>query len=154
MMGVMILFVWGVIHLFCSPPVRRASADVVSVIAKHAIPAGEWPELLPFLHQCSQSAQEEHREVRPVLSFFLYRWMNAISWVVQENSSESSRILSEHTTYVIPAMPLPSSSLDCDCQIWERCFFLIVALWRPFPECATLYLMETESCRDPSSLQR
>ncbi|CAM6009508.1 unnamed protein product [Sphagnum balticum] len=50
-----------------SPPVRRASADVVSVIAKHAIPAGEWPELLPFLHQCSQSAQEEHREVALIL---------------------------------------------------------------------------------------
>lgn len=48
---------------FGSPPVRKASANVVSIIAKYAIPAGEWPDLLPFLFQCSQSAQEEHREV-------------------------------------------------------------------------------------------
>ncbi|XP_065852307.1 uncharacterized protein [Euphorbia lathyris] len=50
-----------------SPPVRRASANVVSIIAKYAIPAGEWPDLLPFLFQCSQSAQEEHREVALIL---------------------------------------------------------------------------------------
>ncbi|EMS63391.1 Importin-4 [Triticum urartu] len=42
--------------------VRRASANVVSIIAKYAVPAGEWQELLPFLFQCSQSPQEEHRE--------------------------------------------------------------------------------------------
>lgn len=52
--------------LIGSPPVRRGSSDVVSVVAKHAVPAGEWPELLPFLHQCSQSAQEDHREVSAV----------------------------------------------------------------------------------------
>jgi hypothetical protein len=46
-----------------SPPVRRASANVVSVVAKYAVPAGEWPDLLTFLFQCSQSAQEDHREV-------------------------------------------------------------------------------------------
>lgn len=50
-----------------SPPVQRASANVVSVIAKHAVPAGEWPELLPFLFQCSQSTQEDHREVSLIL---------------------------------------------------------------------------------------
>lgn len=48
---------------FCSPPVRKASANVVSIVAKYAVPSGEWPELLPFLFQCSQSAQEDHREV-------------------------------------------------------------------------------------------
>lgn len=52
-----------VLCFFCSPPVRRASANVVSIIAKYAVPAGEWPELLPFLFQCSQSPQEDHREV-------------------------------------------------------------------------------------------
>ncbi|GAV67566.1 HEAT domain-containing protein/HEAT_EZ domain-containing protein, partial [Cephalotus follicularis] len=51
----------------CSPPVRRASANVVSIVAKYAIPAGEWPDLLPFLFQCSQSAQEDHREVALIL---------------------------------------------------------------------------------------
>ncbi|KAH9625215.1 hypothetical protein KSS87_003595 [Heliosperma pusillum] len=50
------------ITLEYSPPVRRASANVVSVVAKYAVPAGEWPDLLPFLFQCSQSAQEDHRE--------------------------------------------------------------------------------------------
>ncbi|KAF3435189.1 hypothetical protein FNV43_RR22276 [Rhamnella rubrinervis] len=50
-----------------SPPVRRASANVISVVAKYAVPAGEWPDLLPFLFQCSQSAQEEHREVALIL---------------------------------------------------------------------------------------
>ncbi|KAB1207042.1 putative importin subunit beta-4 [Morella rubra] len=50
-----------------SSPVRRASANVVSIIAKYAVPAGEWPDLLPFLFQCSQSAQEEHREVGLIL---------------------------------------------------------------------------------------
>ncbi|KAL9246199.1 hypothetical protein vseg_019764 [Gypsophila vaccaria] len=50
-----------------SPPVRRASANVVSVVAKYAVPAGEWPDLLPFLFQCSQSLQEDHREVSLIL---------------------------------------------------------------------------------------
>lgn len=50
-----------------SSPVRKASANVVSIIAKYAVPAGEWPDLLPFLFQCSQSAQEDHREVALIL---------------------------------------------------------------------------------------
>lgn len=48
---------------FFSPPVRRASANVISIVAKYAVPAGEWSDLLPYLFQCSQSAQEDHREV-------------------------------------------------------------------------------------------
>ncbi|XP_077235789.1 ARM repeat superfamily protein isoform X4 [Tasmannia lanceolata] len=47
--------------------VRRACANVVSIIAKYAVPAGEWPDLLPFLFQCSQSVQEDHREVALIL---------------------------------------------------------------------------------------
>ncbi|KAJ0971623.1 hypothetical protein J5N97_019582 [Dioscorea zingiberensis] len=50
-----------------SPPVRRASANVVSIVAKYAVPAGEWPDLLPFLFQCSHSSQEDHREVALIL---------------------------------------------------------------------------------------
>lgn len=50
-----------------SPPVRRASANVVSIIAKYAVPSGEWSDLLPFLFQCSQSPQEDHREVALIL---------------------------------------------------------------------------------------
>lgn len=52
-----------VVLVVISSLVRRASANVVSIIAKYAVPAGEWTDLLPFLFQCSQSAQEEHREV-------------------------------------------------------------------------------------------
>lgn len=63
-------------YLFCSPPVRRASANVVSIIAKYAVPTGEWPDLLPFLFQCSQSVQEDHREVS---NFLFY---NQIWWYV------------------------------------------------------------------------
>lgn len=51
---------------------RRASANVVSVVAKYAVPAGEWPDLLTFLFQCSQSAQEDHREVRFSISSCLF----------------------------------------------------------------------------------
>ncbi|CAM8919178.1 unnamed protein product [Rhodiola kirilowii] len=50
-----------------SPPVRRASANVVSIVAKYAVPSGEWPDLLPFLFQCSQSPQEDHKEVALIL---------------------------------------------------------------------------------------
>lgn len=60
---VLLLKLRASISILCSHPVRRASANVVSIIAKYAIPAGEWPELLPFLFQCSQSPQEDHREV-------------------------------------------------------------------------------------------
>ncbi|XP_076928217.1 uncharacterized protein LOC143592100 [Bidens hawaiensis] len=44
-----------------SPSVRRASANVVTVIAK--FPGGEWSDLLPFIVHCSQNAQEDLREV-------------------------------------------------------------------------------------------
>ena len=38
-------------------------AGVVAAIAQYAVPAGQWPELLVFLGQCGQSAEESHREV-------------------------------------------------------------------------------------------
>lgn len=61
---------------FFSPPVRRASANVISIVAKYAVPAGEWSDLLPYLFQCSQSAQEDHREVSYawLSSHVLVRW--------------------------------------------------------------------------------
>lgn len=76
----------------CSSPVRRASADVVSVVAKHAVPAGEWPELLPFLHQCSQSALEDHREVSGVLcSCRMKDIMNGVVGFEVDSMSSASR---------------------------------------------------------------
>ncbi|XP_058771826.1 uncharacterized protein LOC131645180 isoform X2 [Vicia villosa] len=50
-----------------SPPVRKASANVVSIVAKYAVPSGEWPELFPFLIHSSQSPQENQREVALIL---------------------------------------------------------------------------------------
>ncbi|GAU24360.1 hypothetical protein TSUD_390690 [Trifolium subterraneum] len=50
-----------------SPPVRKASANVISIVAKYAVPSGEWPDLFPFLFQCSQSPHEDHREVALIL---------------------------------------------------------------------------------------
>ncbi|KAJ9561307.1 hypothetical protein OSB04_006467 [Centaurea solstitialis] len=47
--------------------VRRASANAVTIIAKYAVPRGEWPDLLPFLFRWSQSAQEDDREVALIL---------------------------------------------------------------------------------------
>ena len=46
---------------------RRAVADVVSVVAKHTVPLGEWPGLLDFLSQCSAAPEAAHREVALVL---------------------------------------------------------------------------------------
>ncbi|KMZ76407.1 Importin-4 [Zostera marina] len=54
-----------------SSTVRRASANVVSIVAKCTVPSGEWPELLPFLFESSQSSQEDHREVALILFSFL-----------------------------------------------------------------------------------
>ena len=47
--------------------VRRQMTSVVTVVARHALPAGQWPELFGFLIQCTRSTAAEHRE----LSMFL-----------------------------------------------------------------------------------
>ena len=47
--------------------VRVGVAGVVTVIAKHALPKGEWNELFAGLFQCSRSAAEDQREVAMLL---------------------------------------------------------------------------------------
>lgn len=47
--------------------VRRSLSSVASVIGRHALPKGKWPELFAFLSQCAQSAAEVHRELAMVL---------------------------------------------------------------------------------------
>lgn len=47
--------------------VRRGLADVVAATAQHSVPAGQWPNLLDFLHQCSQADSAEHKEVALLL---------------------------------------------------------------------------------------
>tara|TARA_B100000795_G_scaffold254200_1_gene224906 strand:- start:144 stop:707 length:564 start_codon:yes stop_codon:yes gene_type:complete len=47
--------------------VRVGVAGVVTVIAKHTLPRGEWNELFAGLFQCSRSAAEDQREVAMLL---------------------------------------------------------------------------------------
>eukprot|EP00667_Euglena_gracilis_P001991 EG_transcript_1991 len=51
--------------------VRTAVAHLVSVVGKLTIPNGQWPGLLPFLLQCTQSEQPAHREIAMVLLYAL-----------------------------------------------------------------------------------
>lgn len=44
-----------------------ASADVVSIIAKYAVPSGEWPKLFPSLLHSSLGLQEDQRDVVLIL---------------------------------------------------------------------------------------
>lgn len=47
--------------------VRRGLADVIAATARQSVPAGQWPDLLTFLHQCSQADSAEHKEVALLL---------------------------------------------------------------------------------------
>jgi hypothetical protein len=47
--------------------VRRGLADVIAATARQSVPAGQWPDLLTFLHQCSQADSAEHNEVALLL---------------------------------------------------------------------------------------
>ena len=47
--------------------VRRAACVAVATIARTAVPAGEWPTLLPWVHQCTQSPNNAHRETAILL---------------------------------------------------------------------------------------
>ena len=47
--------------------VRRQIASVVSVVARHALPNGTWPELFGFLFECTRSLTVEHRELSMLL---------------------------------------------------------------------------------------
>ena len=58
------------LHMLIAEPehlVRRSVADLISTIAKIAVPHGQWNELLQFLFECSQSENPGHREVALVV---------------------------------------------------------------------------------------
>ncbi|KAK9905642.1 hypothetical protein WJX75_003705 [Coccomyxa subellipsoidea] len=60
----------GLLEALSAEPVtsvRRALSIVVATISQTDVPAGEWPALLPWLHQCTQSSNEAHRETALVL---------------------------------------------------------------------------------------
>jgi hypothetical protein len=48
-------------------PVWRSMASVACVVAKYALPRGEWPELFPYLSESSRSPKPSHRELSMVL---------------------------------------------------------------------------------------
>ena len=43
--------------------VRRSLTSVVTVVAKSALPKGEWPQLAPFVFEATKSQLAEHREL-------------------------------------------------------------------------------------------
>jgi hypothetical protein len=47
--------------------VRRAECAAIASIARTAVPAGQWPGLLPWLHGCTRSPNEAQRETALVL---------------------------------------------------------------------------------------
>ena len=47
--------------------VRRALAMAAAAVARIAVPAGQWPALLPWLHGCTQSPGEAQRETALML---------------------------------------------------------------------------------------
>ncbi|BDA47413.1 Importin-4 [Coccomyxa sp. Obi] len=60
----------GLLEALSAEPVtsvRRGLSIVVATIAQSDVPAGEWPQLLPWLHHCTQSTSEAHRETALVL---------------------------------------------------------------------------------------
>ena len=50
-----------------APPVRREAAAAVAAAARVAVPAGQWPQLLPWLGGLAHSARAEDRETALVL---------------------------------------------------------------------------------------
>ncbi|KAN0062554.1 hypothetical protein ACQY0O_005086 [Thecaphora frezii] len=46
-----------------TPIVRNAIARVISEIAKRELPAGSWPDLLPFLFNAAESPNASHRQI-------------------------------------------------------------------------------------------
>lgn len=48
-------------------PVRRSLTSVVAVVARYALPRGEWPELFGFLVEAARSPTAEHRELSMIL---------------------------------------------------------------------------------------
>lgn len=41
--------------------VRASLFECVATLAVNELPEGKWPQLLPFLQQCTESPQQEHR---------------------------------------------------------------------------------------------
>lgn len=65
--------------------VRHSTARVIAAIASIEIPLGNWPQLLPFLNQTSNSPQVTHREVG---TFILYTVLESVVENVKEHLHE------------------------------------------------------------------
>lgn len=47
--------------------VRKSTTELVAVLGRMTLAVGQWPELLPFLHQCTQTENPSLKEV-----FYVY----------------------------------------------------------------------------------
>lgn len=75
--------------------VRQGICGAIAVIARTAVPAGQWPGLLPWLHGCTQSASEAHRETALVLLCSLTDTIGAATLVhpvVRTGSVQAERL--------------------------------------------------------------
>ena len=83
-------------------PVRRSMTSVVGVIARYALPKGEWPELMGFVSQCAQSATPEHRELAMVLLSALLESPEVVDSVLRPHfgvlATTLQSLLADHAT--------------------------------------------------------
>jgi hypothetical protein len=47
--------------------VQKATASLIAALSKNVLAQGQWPELLQFIQQCTQSTEDQHRYVAMLL---------------------------------------------------------------------------------------
>jgi hypothetical protein len=47
--------------------VQKAAASLIAALSKHVLAQGQWPELLQFIQQCTQSTEDQHRYIAMLL---------------------------------------------------------------------------------------
>ncbi len=91
----------GLLEALSAEPVtsvRRAVSIVVATIARTDVPAGEWPQLLPWLHHCTQSTSEAHRETALVLLCSLTETIGAVPADLFGRNGRHSCSMSSHSS--------------------------------------------------------
>ena len=65
--------------------IKKMGGEALAAAAKYALPAGEWPDLLPWLQTASKSSNEGHRELAITVLGSLVAYLGelvASSWSV------------------------------------------------------------------------
>ena len=82
--------------------VRRQMTSVVSVVARHALPNGTWPELFGFLFECTRSSAAEHRELSMLLLASLLESEDVVESSLRPHfgmlSTTLQTLLADHTS--------------------------------------------------------